>query len=153
MLDLSTLRAAETMTLDIRHPTTGDLTGWVWTIAGPGHPATVAYQEKMQRRRLNEEKLKEQARINGRKWKGDDRDPDEVRRDNVEAVAVRVVDFTKVRLDGRDIAYSPDEVMTLLLDPSFGWLFGQVIEFLMDDAAFFSRSAASSATMLSTPSG
>ncbi|MBM3549728.1 MAG: branched-chain amino acid ABC transporter, partial [Alphaproteobacteria bacterium] len=93
MLDLSTLRAAETMALDIRHPTTGDLTGWIWIIAGPGHPSTVAYQEKMQRRRLNEEKLKEQARINGRKWKGDDRDPDEVHRDNVEAVAVRVVDF------------------------------------------------------------
>lgn len=153
MFDLSNLRAAETSILEIRHPVTGEPTGWNWTIAGPGHPKTLARQEKIQREQLHEAKLKEQAQVNGRKYKAPEQDPDELRQENADGVACRILDFTPVQLDGAEIRYSHDQVVKLFLDPTFGWLFGQVLEFLVDDAAFFTRSVSSSQTTQSTVSG
>lgn len=143
--NLSALRALDTAPLDIKHPVTGDATGWIWTIAGPGHPQTLAHAEKKQREGLLEARMKEQAQVNRKKWRAEQKDPDEVREENVGNIAARVVNFTPVILTdgGPETKYSPQEAFRLLLDPAYGWLFAQVIEFLLDDAAFFQRSDAS----------
>lgn len=138
-LDLSSLRALDKADLTIKHPVTGDPTSWVWTIAGPGHPQTVAFAEKVQRQNLSEARQKEQARVNGKKWKAEDKDPDEVRRENVAGIAARVIGFTPAKIDNEDLTFSPENVMKVLIDPAYGWVFGQVLEFLVDDAAFFPK--------------
>lgn len=137
---LDGLAAADTAELKIRHPITGETTGWTWIIAGPGHPQTISHADKMQRRRLNEERLKEQARVNGKRWKGDDRDPDEIRADTVAGIVARVIAFDPVVLAGAEIAFSPEACARLLSDPAYGWLLSQVIEFLTEDTAFFPAS-------------
>lgn len=138
-LNLSALRALDTSELNIKHPVTGELTGWVWTIAGPGHPQTIAQSEKMQRENLLEARLKEEARVNGKKWRGDEKDPSEVRASNIANVAARVVGFTPVILEegGPETTYSPETAQKILGDRDYGWVFSQVLEFLVDDAAFF----------------
>jgi hypothetical protein len=143
--NLSALRALDTAPLDIKHPVTGDATGWIWTIAGPGHPQTLAYQEKKQQEGLREARMKEQAQVNRKKWHAAEKEPDEVREENVANIAARVVSFSPVILTdgGSKTEYSPDAAMKILIDPAYGWLFAQVIEFLLDDAAFFQRSDAS----------
>lgn len=142
--DLSGLRAADTSTLDIKHPVTGEPTGWIWTIAGPGHPKTLARGEKIQRAALLEAKLKEQARVNGKKWRGDDKSPEEARAENVANIAERVVDFSPVILDegGTETVYSPEVANRILLDPTYGWLFGQIVDFMVADDTFFRHSDA-----------
>lgn len=141
--DLSGLAAADTVDLAIKHPGTGEATTWIWTIAGPGHPQTIANADKLQRQALARQRLQEQARINGKKWKGDDRDPDEIRQENAEAIAARVVGFTPVILEAgaEPVRFSPAEVVKLFLDPHFAWLYSQVLEFLGDDASFIAGSA------------
>jgi hypothetical protein len=143
--NLSALRALDTAPLDIKHPVTGEATGWIWTIAGPGHPQTLAHQEKKQQESLREARMKEQAQVNRKKWRAEEKDPDEVREENVANIAARVVMFTPVILanGGVKTEYTPAVALQLLIDPAYGWLFAQVIEFLLDDAAFFQRSDAS----------
>ena len=48
----------------------GQPSNWIWTFAGPGHPATVAADERMAKRQLALQEEQERARVNGRKWKG-----------------------------------------------------------------------------------
>lgn len=143
-LNLSALRALDTAELHIKHPITGDETGWLWTIAGPGHPQTLALNEKQQREVLQTARAKEQARVNGKKWVGDDKDPAEIRDDNVSAIAGRVLGFGPIILtdDGVEITYSPEAAKKILADPAYGWVFKQVLDFLLDDAAFLLRSDA-----------
>lgn len=139
--DLASVRRVDMVELVIKHPVTGAATDWIWRIAGPSHSKTVEYAESIQRRRLDEERSKEQARVNGKKWKATEKDPDEIRLENVKGIAARVIDFSPVQMNGTSIDYAPDVALKLLADPAYDWLLGQVIELITDDQAFFPVSA------------
>lgn len=138
--DLATLDAVDESNLAIRHPITNDPTTWVWTFYGPAHPKSVEISQRFTREALREEKEKEQARVNGKKWKGDERTPDEVFQRNVDTIAARVSGWTPVKMDGKELIYSVEQTKALLLDRKKGWLLTQVTDFLRDDASFMKPS-------------
>jgi hypothetical protein len=142
--DLAELDAIDTADLDVRHPATGEPTGWVITFAGPGHPQAVALNERTMRKRLREEREKEQARTNGRKWKGEERSTEEIRAENLGFLVDRIVSWSPVRINGEDIPFTREAAMQLLGDPRKGWLFTQALEFVVADDTFTRPSATTS---------
>lgn len=134
--DLADLDASDTAALDVRHPATGEPTGWVITFAGPGHPQAVAINDRAIRKRLREEREQAQARTNGRKWKGENRKPEEVRTENVSFIVDRILGWTPVAINGVDLQFSRETAMALFADPRKGWLFTQALDFVVADDTF-----------------
>lgn len=140
--DLGSRRSLSTSLMEVRDPIPPNApTGWVWTIAGPGHDATIKLQNEFARDRLREEQAKEQARTNGKKWKSPETSADEERAKFVRRISRRVLGFPPCNLNGEKLLYSPEAVFKLLNDEEFGWLFTQLIEFLGEDASFIKGSA------------
>lgn len=140
--DLSELDAGDESTLAIKGRD-GKPTTWVWTFYGPGHPRTVALSNRMAKKWLQESRDKEQAQINGKKWKPEDRSLDDIRTENVNSIVERTKGFTPVKLNGDVIEFSPDAARKLLLDPRKGALFNQISEFLREEENFMLPSAKS----------
>ncbi len=120
----------------------GKVTTWVWIFAGPGHEKTVAWGDKIAKQRLHEERQREQAQVNGRKWKAPEETPDEVRERNVQWVLARLLRWSPVRMNGEDFPFTPENARTVLIDPRKD-IYRQAIEFLADEQSFTPRSATS----------
>lgn len=150
--DLSELKSTETDELAIVHPLTGAPTTWVWTLAGPGHPKSIESANIAARDALRLTRLREQAVVNRRKWVEPDRTPDDMRRENAESFATRVLGWTPIKLNGADYPYTRDNVVGLLLDPSFGKVYLQLLEYFNSDESFTKRSATTSPTSPSASS-
>jgi hypothetical protein len=120
---------------------TGEGTGWHVSLAGPSHPATVASAETIARRALRKSAEIEAAQVNNRKYKVDEREPANVRRENVESVVSRIIDWTPVDIGSGPITFSKETATDLLLKPEMGWALVQIAEALAGDAAFIKRSA------------
>ncbi|WP_422366413.1 hypothetical protein [Pelagibius sp.] len=118
----------------------GKPTGWTWTFAGPGHPQTIALGDKMAKERLAEERLQEQARVNGRKWKAPVETVDDARSRNVGLVVGRLLGWSPVKMNGEDYPFSPANAKTLLMDHRKGQLLLQALEFIGDENSFTPRS-------------
>jgi hypothetical protein len=116
-------------------------TTWVWTFAGPGHPRTVELENRAARERLHQERMKEQAVSNGRKWKAPDLTPDEIREKNVDWIVDRLLRWSPVKIDGQDYPFSPENARALLSDRKKVALFTQALDFLTADDSFTQRSA------------
>lgn len=116
-------------------------TGWFVTFAGPAHPKTVAWSNEAARKSLRKAQLVEQAQVNGKKFKGEDRDPDDVRRENVAWVVARIVDWTPISVGGKSYDFTDVAATELLVKPEMGWAFTQMVEFLAADTSFTKRSA------------
>ncbi|PWC96967.1 hypothetical protein [Azospirillum sp. TSO5] len=144
--DLADLAYGETLEYAIKHPVTGVATTWVWTIAGPSHPITIALNEKIEKRDREEESKFTQARIAAAKAnKPEPERPllsahDRAKR-NATDLAGRVINFTPVKLGGKLIEYSPDSVVELLSDLSKDWLFSQVFGAAYNKLGFIPNSA------------
>ena len=136
--DLGDLAAEHTAELAIVNPRTKLPTTWVWTFAGPGHPATRAVQNKMGMRDRAEAFAERKAVQAGR----DPKIPsnDELAEVNVHRISGRVLHFTSVKLNGRQIEFSPDEAHALLKDPNYGWLWLQCYNFLNAEDSFIKAS-------------
>lgn len=141
--DLGALDARDEAELAIKHPSTGEVTTWVWTFYGPGHPKTVEVANRVSRDALRDLAAQKQARVNGKKWKEDDQSIDQIRAENVENIVARTKTFTPVRLGAETISFTPDAAKSLLLDRKKGWLFSQIVEYLRDDESFIQPSAKS----------
>lgn len=141
--DIGGLDAQDEATLNIKHPKTEEPTGWIWTFYGPGHPITLDLADKVGKEQLRQAREKEQARVNGKKWKADDESIDDLRKRNVDSIVKRTKGFTPIRLDGETIEFSPDAARKLLADPRKSWLFRQVTEYLKEDESFIQPSATS----------
>lgn len=139
-IDLSAILPADTSVLEILKPGGTEGTGWLITFAGPGHAKTVAWTTEQSRRNLRKEAQREAQRENGRKIKPDERDPDDVRRENIGWVVARIVDWTPVKLGGAPIAFSEAAAMDLLMKPEMGWAYVQMVDFLADERSFTRRS-------------
>lgn len=139
-LDLSGLVSLDIFDLAILKPGTDRPTGWVITLAGPGHPQTIALNNEISRENLEKEKAIEFAQVNGRKWKVEDETVDERRRRNVLRVVRRIVSWSPdpvIRSFSPDpIAFSIESAVKFFLVPEHGSFLLQVTEYLAGERAF-----------------
>lgn len=145
VIKLTALRAQDVVEYDVRNPDPDpeapELLGWKWRLAGPNHPATIAHQQKVTAGYLHESRRQQQATANGKKWKAEDRTPDELRDSMLDQVCARVLGFGPVDLGNGPVEYSAANARMLLGDRSLGWLLNQISGALADDATFFAKSA------------
>ncbi|KTR02552.1 hypothetical protein NS365_21440 [Aureimonas ureilytica] len=145
IVDLSAFVPTDTALLEILAPGGVNGTGWTITFAGPSHPKAVAYAEENSRKNLRRQRQIEAAQINNRKFKPEEREVDEVRRENVAWIVARILDWTPVKLGpGGPVAFSEEAAFQMLLDPNYGWVFAQVVEFMTDERSFTKGSAKTS---------
>lgn len=120
-------------------------TTWVWQWAGPAHEKTIAQSDRLLRERLATERLQEQARVNGKKWKADVESVEAVRARNVNFLLERLLGWNTVKLGGEMFPYSQENARRVLSDPRKPSLYNQAWEFLGGEEAFTKRSATNSA--------
>ena len=138
--DLDELAAIDQAELEIKRRD-GSPTGWKWFIAGPGHPQTVELSNRISRESLARQKAQEMARVNGKKWKGDDETADEVLRRTAETFAGRIIGWTPITMNGEPYPFSNENAVKLLMDPARGdTLISQLGEFIGDEKSFMKRS-------------
>lgn len=119
--------------------------GWDLEIAGPAHPRSDELFKRQAQRINDRNAAQEKSRVNGKKWKPEERAPDEVRKETVEDVTYRILgwkpdpDFE----DGKGpIAYSEENAVELFMDRSKGAFFVQLTRYLFDDKSFSKGSVA-----------
>lgn len=138
---------ADSAVLHIVLPGTNKRTGWDVTFAGPGHPKTIALNNETSRKQLHRQEQIERAQVNGRKWKGDDKTPDEQRREFVEGLVARVISWTPVNFGDGPVEFNegdataPKRAVDLLLKPKLGAYVAQFVDFLIDERTFMKDSA------------
>lgn len=138
--DLDDLAAVDQTELVIRRRD-GTPTNWKWIIAGPGHPQSIALGNRMKKDHVAREREQEAARVNGRKWKGDQETADEAYLRRIETLAERVIGWTPIKFNGEDYPFSRENVVSLLMDPARGdTLVRQLSEFFDDEKSFMKRS-------------
>jgi hypothetical protein len=142
--DIDELKATETDELAIVHPTSGAATTWIWTLAGPGHPRSIEAANAAARDTLRLQRQREQAMVNRRKWVEPERTPEEMRQENAKSFAVRVLGWTPARINGEDYPFSTENVVALLLNPAYGRIYLQLLEYFSSDESFTKRSATTS---------
>lgn len=119
----------------------GQPSGWVWTMAGPGHSATIAADERMAKRQLAIQEEQEKARVNGRKWKGNGDSVEDVRDRNIDYIISRLLRWTDgMTVDGAPFPCTPENARKILLNPALG-VYEQVNSYLLDEKSFTPRSA------------
>ena len=121
----------------------GTPTPWKWIIAGPGHPKSIALSERVTRENHARAKAQEQARVNGRKWKGDDETPEDALRRTAGIMADRVLGWVpeSVTLGGEAFPFSRENVVKILMDPERGdTIVRQLDAFFDDERSFMKRS-------------
>jgi hypothetical protein len=138
--DLSSLAAVDEADLDILD-SSGQPTDWVWTFAGPAHPVTVAIDNETNARHIAREQAKERAQVNGKKWKGGDETPEELRERAINYVVARLLRWTDMEMEGQPFPCTPDNARKILSDRRFGAVYDQANTFLMEEKAFTKRSA------------
>lgn len=148
--DLSDVMPQQTGILHIVVPGTNKRTGWQITFAGPGHPKTIAQNEELSRVNLDKQERIEMAQVNQRKWKGDGKQVDDVRRENVDWVLGRILSWTPVSISQFASApielpedASPEQIKqarALLSQPYMVPYFMQMTEYLGDQASFIAAS-------------
>lgn len=138
--DIAALAAADEAEMEIVDAN-GRKTGWVWTFAGPGHPATIAADNDQNARWLDREKAKEKAQVNGRKWKGSDETPDELRERSINYIVARLLRWSEMTMEGAAFPCTPENARKLLSDRRYGLVYDQANGFLIDEKSFTKRSA------------
>jgi hypothetical protein len=132
----------DTADLHIVKPGTNIRTGWIITLAGPGHPQTIELMNEGERERLHKAAQIERAQVNGRKWKGDeDEQPEDSWRKTVARVSRRIVGWTPVDFGEGPVAFSQENAVKLFMDRKKGAYFGQIVDFLTAERAFMKDSA------------
>ncbi|HEV2502332.1 MAG TPA: branched-chain amino acid ABC transporter [Mesorhizobium sp.] len=128
-------------TADMTVTVNGKPTTWKWTFAGPGHDNTVEQNNRNARERLQADRMKEQAIVNGKKWKAPDETVEDVRKRNIANIVERLIGWTPVKIDGELYPFSADNAAKLLIDPRKQDLYIQALEFLSSEQAFSKGSA------------
>lgn len=139
--DLSEIESLDVDELTINHPVTGAPTTWTMQLAGPGHPVTLALQRQAQRERLELNKRIETTRANGKKWKGEDVDPEEEKTRIDRRAAQRILGWSAVTHNGVAFPYTPENALALFAEPRWTKVWQQIMEHFDSDAAFTKRSA------------
>lgn len=118
-MKLESLKANTSIRHEVIHPLDGP-TGWIITLAGNDHPATkAALREALDRRMKRKTKL----------------DLDEDEREGIEILAARTLDWEG--LD--DKPFSRDAAREVYGMEGMGWIKGQLIQAMGDEARFFTK--------------
>jgi len=141
MFDPASVQVADVATMTVRHPKDDTETTWLIFLAGPGHQATLAMQNETARERMVIERDIEQARANGKKWKGRDVDPEADRLTSLRRVSRRLVGWAGVGTAEQPFEWSPERAEALMTEPRFSWVASQVLEYFNTDAVFIVTSA------------
>lgn len=139
ILDLADMGMAEESHLTIK--INDKPTNWVWTFAGPSHPKTIQQSNRLARERLHEDRQKEAARVNGRKWVPPQEDVEETRLRNINMVVERLIGWSPINLHGEAFQFSDENARKVLLDQSKSYILMQALEFLGNEQHFMPRSA------------
>lgn len=118
----------------------GNPTGWFWEFAGPGHPKTEALNNRFARERLHKAAQMEQAQVNGRKWKAEQEDPDELRAKNIRDLVERLIGWSPVQIGGKDFPFAPESAVEFLSHPKRVGVLAQAMEFVASEKSFTPRS-------------
>ncbi len=143
-VDLSEALPENTSVLHVVVPGTSKRTGWQITFAGPGHQKAIDAANAQARRGLEKAARIEASQVNGRKFKPEEKTPDELRRGNVEWVVGRIIDWTPVKISQVSpdpIMFSVEGAIDLLMLPVMGPFFLQMAEFLGAEGSFIKPSA------------
>ena len=128
--DLASVVAQDEVQFYVTHPKTKKPTTWCWTFYGPGHPNTIAVANSTLREVLDIQAAKEQARVNGKKWKEEVEDIEALRRKNIRKIVARTKTFSPVKLGAETITFTQMAAEKLLLDRNMMWLLEDILEFL-----------------------
>lgn len=139
--DISAIDTVDTAQMEVM--VNGRGTGWFWTFAGPGHERGQAQANRVAREDLHRQRLKEQATTNGRKWKAEEKTPEEVRKENADFIVERLLGWSETTLKGQPYPFSEENARALLMDPQKRTLMQQAIEFIIEDSSFTQPSARS----------
>lgn len=134
----------EAALFEVLAPNGQDGTGWIITFAGPSHEKAVAWANNSAKKTLRRQAQLEAQQYNGRKVKPDERDPADVRKENVQWVVSRILDWTPVTIKPirpEPFVFSEQVATELLLRHDMGWAFQQLVEFLANDKSFTKASA------------
>ena len=140
-VDISGFMPAETIKYEVRKSGSVEGIGWFIELGGPSHPKALAWSEAATRRSLRRQAAQEAQQLNNRKVKPDERDPDDVRRENVEFVVSRIVTWSPLVLNGTRYEFSDKAAVELLSKPEMGWVLLQILEVLGDERSFTKGSA------------
>lgn len=138
-VDLSGFMPTDEATIEIK-TMNGVLSGWKIRLAGPSHPKTVALNDASARRELHRQRQIEQAQVNGKKYKAEEKSPDDVRRENVQAIVGRIVGWNPISIGGGPIEFSEKAAEELFIKPEMGWAYVQIVEFFGEEKGFTQRS-------------
>lgn len=134
-VSLDSFLPQDTSTLNVLSQS-GQETGWKVDFAGPSHPKTIAWADDAARKSLRKSQSIEQQQLNGKKIKVDDRSPADVKRENVQWVVSRIVDWSPVKVGEKTYAFNEANAIELLLKPEMGWAFVQMVDFLSAAESF-----------------
>lgn len=140
--DISNLAVADEAGMEVVDAD-GNGTGWIWTFAGPGHPATVEADRQQSQRFLNRETEKERSQVNGRKWKGEAPKVDERRAESISYIVSRLLRWSEITMDGQPYPFTAENAAAVLGNPNMPMLLDQANSFLLADKSFSKRSAKS----------
>jgi hypothetical protein len=135
-IDIGGILPQDETTIEIMKPGGIEGTGWKVTLAGPAHEKTQAWVLENTRRNLRKQQQIEAAQVNGRKFKPEDRDVTDARRENVEWVVSRIVDWTPVKIGAETFPFSDAVAVDLLSRPALGFAFNQIVEAIGDERSF-----------------
>jgi hypothetical protein len=142
IFDLSDIDYADQMDMTVL--SSGKPTSWKWTFAGPGHPMGISQRNRIAKDQLYEQKMQKQAAVNQKKWKAEDKTPDEQLAENVDYILERLIGWNAVLMGGQPLEFSRDTARKILSDPKKGALLQQCVEFLLEDANFTKASGKTS---------
>lgn len=140
--DLDEITSVDQAEMVIRRPD-GTPTPWVWIIAGPGHPNSIALEKRVTEEAIARNRAQESARVNGKKWKGDSESADELKRRSAGYNADRVLGWRpeNITINGEPLPFSRENVVKVLMDPSRGGnIVRQLDDFFSDERSFSKRS-------------
>lgn len=137
--DLEAFEASDTAKMQVLDAA-GNPTGWFWEFAGPGHPKTEAMNNRFARERLRKSAQIEASQVNGRKWKAEQEDPDELRAKNIADLVERIVGWSEVEIGGKAYPFTPESAAEFLSHPKRVGVLTQAMEFVASEKSFMPRS-------------
>lgn len=146
-IDLSAFMPVDQVVYEVLDPGKTKKTGWKITLVPDWHPKAQAHSTANTRETLRRQARIEQAQVNGKKWKPEEKEPDEVRRENVDWVVSRIVDWTpvKIPLPGLPevLTFSDENARVVLMRPEMNFVYAQLVELLVEEKTFTRPSAKS----------
>lgn len=137
-MDLADFAAQDVVEFQPTHPGTNrliigsDKKPWTWVIAGPGHDVSIQQRNRSMRDVLREQRRPQRER--------DEINEQEAIRKSTAFTAARVLGWSPMVFDGKDLPFSAQAVIDLLGNPRFSWLSLQLSRFMQDDASFLRQS-------------